>query len=73
MKFYYGISTKTNEKGIRIRNYSPLTEKVLTECPCISELFYVVPYSVHFASHSERSSIITSVTFLIRSKAVGLQ
>ena len=33
--FYYGISTKTNEKDIIIPNLQPLTEKVLTECPCM--------------------------------------
>ena len=32
--FYYGISTKTNEKYLKSLIYSPLTEKVLTEWPC---------------------------------------
>ena len=32
--FYYGISTKTNEKDLKILFYSPLTENILTECPC---------------------------------------
>ena len=33
--FDYGISTKTNEKDIKIPKLQPLTEKVLTECPCM--------------------------------------
>ena len=38
--FYYGISTKTNEKDLKHLNYSPLTEKVLTECPCTTGIIY---------------------------------
>ena len=32
--FYYGISIKTNEKDLKYLIYSPLTEIILTECPC---------------------------------------
>ena len=28
--FYYGISTKTNEKDLKYLIYSPLTENILT-------------------------------------------
>ena len=41
---YNGISTKTDEKDIKIPD-CPLTEKVLTECPCIILL--------HAASNSD--------------------
>ena len=35
--FYYGISTKTNEKDLKILIYSPLTEISLTECQNLQE------------------------------------
>ena len=43
--FYYGISTKNNEKDLKIANLKPLTENILTECPCnnIVEQFLSAP------------------------------
>ena len=40
--FYYGISTKTNEKDLKIPHLQPLTEIILTEWPGISTQ-YLLP------------------------------